>query len=225
MKIRSIYMLALLVGLSLHSLVRAEAYDDSINAARMGDVAVLEALLGRGLLPDTVDQHGNSLLILAAREGKFEVVDLLIRKRAKLNYRNPAGDSALSVAALKGFKPVVDRLLAAGAPIGNEGWSPLIYAAFSGHLDIVKTLVERGAIVDQLAPNKATALMFAARNGHIDVVRYLLDKGADPTRVNDQERTARSWALEKGNTDIADVLDRALNRRGVRKKALKLEID
>lgn len=225
MKSKIVHILALLVGLALHMPARAAAYDDSINAVRLGDAPALEALLNQGLLPDTVDPHGNSLLILAAREGKLEVVDLLIRKRAKVGYRNPAGDSALSVAALQGFKPIVDRLLAAGAPIGNEGWSPLIYAAFGGHLDIVKTLVERGAIIDQLAPNKASALMFAARNGHIEVVRYLLDKGADPTLVNDQQRTARSWALEKGNTDIAALIDHALAARGIKPKPLRLQIE
>lgn len=202
----------------------AATYDDALNAARMDDARSLSGYIDQGLLPDTVDENGNSLLLLAAREGNLKVVELLVKRGAQVAYKNPAGDSALALAALQGHVEIVDTLLQAGAPVGNEGWTPLVYAAFNGHLAIVERMVERGAFVDQRAPNQATALMLAARNGHTDVVRYLLSKGADATLENDQGRTARSWALEKSNTDAAALIDENLKKRGIKPKPLVLEI-
>ena len=112
------------------------------------------------------------------------------------------------MAVLKGYQPIVERLLAAGAPLNHDGWTPLMYAAFQGQTDIARLLIDRGADINQRAPNLATALMFAARNGHIDIVKLLLDRGADANVVNDQNRTAHSWALENSNTDIAELLER-----------------
>ena len=116
-------------------------------------------------------------------------------------------------------------LLAAGTPINTPGWTPLIYAAFEGHLDIVDILIARGANPDLLAPNQASALMYAARNGHIEVVQRLLLAGADATLVNDSGRTAQSWALENGNTDIADLISSHLAKSPAKPKSLRISID
>ena len=32
----------------------------------------------------------------------------------------------------------------------QDGWSPLIQASYNGHLDVVKTLIEAGANVNQI---------------------------------------------------------------------------
>ncbi|HNQ76353.1 MAG TPA: ankyrin repeat domain-containing protein, partial [Pseudothauera hydrothermalis] len=188
-------------------------YDDALSAARLGDTRQLSALLARGLDPNTVDAQGNSLLILAAREGHVDTVASLLPYRPKLGWRNLAGDSALMLAVLKGHEAVVDLLLEAGAPLEHDGWAPLHYAAFEGRLSILDKLLARGAAIDALTPNRATALMLAARNGHIQVVRRLLGAGADPALKNDRGLTAAQWARAQGNTDIADLIEQAAPTR------------
>lgn len=204
----------LVIGLCLvlsASLVYAQggSYEDSLNSARMGDTRQLSTLLARGIDPDTVDAQGNSLLILAAREGYADTVASLLQYRPKLGWRNLAGDSALMLAVLKGHEKVVDLLLEAGAPLEHDGWAPLHYAAFEGRLAILDKLLARGAKIDALTPNRATALMLAARNGHIDAVRRLLRAGADTALKNDRGLTAAAWARTQGNTDIAELIERA----------------
>ncbi|AUL99847.1 hypothetical protein B4966_06530 [Rhodocyclaceae bacterium] len=189
------------------------SYDDALSAARLGDTRQLSALLARGLDPNTVDAQGNSLLILAAREGHVDTVASLLPYRPKLGWRNLAGDSALMLAVLKGHEAVVDLLLEAGAPLEHDGWAPLHYAAFEGRLSILDKLLARGAAIDALTPNRATALMLAARNGHIQVVRRLLGAGADPALKNDRGLTAAQWARAQGNTDIADLIEQAAPTR------------
>lgn len=53
------------------------------------------------------------------------------------------------------------------------------YAAFYGHLDCVKLLVEKGEVqIDSPGAKKMTALHMAAARGHFQLVEYLLSKGS-----------------------------------------------
>ncbi len=207
----TIASLGLLVGLGP---AQAGSYEDSLDAARLGDTSELVALLDRGIDPDTVDLNGNTLLILAAREGRADTVQALLKYRPRLGYRNSNGDSALMLAVLRGHEAVVDALLKAGAPVHHDGWTPLHYAAYEGHVALVDKLLAAGAPADALAPNRSSALMLAARNGHIDVVRRLLALQVDLEQTNDSGFTAESWALDGGNTDIAELIRAERSRRG-----------
>lgn len=192
----------------------AGSYEDSLDAARLGQTAQLAALLDRGIDPDTVDGFNNSLLIIAARENHAEVVDLLVTRGARVSYRNEAGDSALMLAALRGNSGIVARLLDGGAAVDHDGWTPLMYAAFEGHVEVVEQLLRAGSKVNALAPNQANALMLAARNGHREVVERLLQTDVDLQQQTDRGYTAISWAEANRHTDIADMLRAAMSARG-----------
>lgn len=219
-------LLAVVLGASLLSTpALAGAYDDALSSARLGDTRQLAGLLDRGIDPNTVDESGNSLLILAAREGNDDTVETLLKYRVALGQRNLAGDSALMLAVLRGHDKVVELLLAAGAPVNQDGWTPLHYAAFEGRLELARRLLTAGAAIDALAPNKSSALMLAARNGHIDVVRALLRAGANLDLRNDAGQTADSWALANGNTDIAALIRKERVARGGEPPTLRIEIE
>jgi len=192
---------------------RAASYDDALNAARMGDTKEIVALVERGLDVDTVDPHGNSLLILAAREGKAATVKALIERGARLDYRNRAGDSALMLAVLRDEREVAGLLIDAGATVNHEGWAPLHYAAFEGRVELLDRLLAAGADPEALAPNKSSPLMLAARNGHIEVVRRLLALAVNLDQVNDAGFDAERWALSNANTDIAELIRKERARR------------
>ena len=57
--------------------VCAGSYEDALSSARLGDTDQLVGLLQRGIEVDTVDEQGNTLLILAAREGQLATVKAL----------------------------------------------------------------------------------------------------------------------------------------------------
>jgi len=90
----------------------------------------------------------------------------------------PFRGSVLHVAAAIGFRQGVQLLLANGAYIeatrSDDGSTPLDTAAFNGHTDVVRLLLEKGANIEATTP-----LHTAAYNGHIGVVRLLLEKGAN----------------------------------------------
>ncbi|ATE59914.1 ankyrin repeat domain-containing protein [Thauera sinica] len=204
----------------------AGSYEDALSSARLGDTSQLVGLLGKGIDPDTVDAQGNTLLILAAREGQLATVEALLKYRASVGTRNLAGDSALMLAVLAGHEQVADVLMKAGAPINQDGWTPLHYAAFEGRLVLLDKLLAAGAEANAAAPNKSTALMLAARNGHIDVVRRLLKRpDVDLDMVNDAGLTADNWALQNANTDIADLIRAERRRRGGKNPSITIEIE
>ena len=101
---------------------------------------------------------------------------------------------------------MVQRLVEAGAQINMEGWTPLIYAAFNGHLPVVQFLMSKGADINAVSENGMTAAMAAARGGFMDILALLVQAGADLNKQTASGESALDWAIKTRNTDAADYL-------------------
>ncbi|XP_026520534.1 palmitoyltransferase ZDHHC13 [Notechis scutatus] len=67
----------------------------------------------------------------------------------------------------------------------KENVTLLHWAAINNRLDVVKYLISKGAVVDQLGGDlNSTPLHWAIRQGHLSVVILLLKCGADPTLID-----------------------------------------
>jgi len=87
----------------------------------------------------------------------------------------------------------------------NYGTTTLMLAASFGLLDLVNTLLEKGAEVSAQNKEGDSALVFAVRNGHADVVTALLTKIG--TNFADNELNLAIIAAAKaGNVDIFNML-------------------
>jgi ankyrin repeat protein len=77
----------------------------------------------------------------------------------------------------------VRALLDAGADLNADfgaprGWSPLMHAAFHGHMPVVKLLVERGARLNAIEVDRwGTALDIARDAGWEEIAGYLASVG------------------------------------------------
>jgi ankyrin repeat protein len=137
-----------------------------------------------------------------------------IREKETKNsfYRAVEGGNARSVLRmLRGglFKKAVDPNLTFPklsrrhhfwAASDNEDVTPLGVAVRSGHLDIVRLLVEAGADVNYLSW-RSTPLELAAQRGRTDIAMYLLEHGAEP-----KDRSALAEASRNGLVELVEVL-------------------
>jgi ankyrin repeat protein len=105
----------------------------------------------------------------------------------------------------------VRELLAGGADpskLTRAGDAPLVMAAYLGHSDIVRLLLEAGADITAVDPGmKATALHAAAYAGRTEAARVLIEHGIEIDRQGPKNGyTALHDAIWQNNIDTAKVI-------------------
>ena len=117
------------------------------------------------------------------------------------------------LAALGGHVKLVEFLLSKEAQINHPGWTPLLYAATNGQVDVIKILLENHAYIDSSSPNGSTPIMMAIRGGHQAAARLLLEEGADPMVKNENGENALTWADKGRQTDLAESMRAKIRAR------------
>lgn len=122
----------------------------------------------------------------------------------------PISDQAFREAALAGDGPTVMKGLQDGVDVNSpdeNGRTALMLAAYDGHTEIVKLLLQRKAQVNRRDATDRTALMYASSGKNPETVRVLLDAGANVGIVDNQENwTALMFAAAEGNVEVVKQL-------------------
>lgn len=122
------------------------------------------------------------------------------------------GRQELIRAALEGRAKVVRRGLEAGlSPDATDGRgtgnTPLMVAAYNGHTEIVRLLLEEGAQIGVRNAEGRTALMFASTGSFPETVALLLRHGADPNATDEGEGwSALMFAAAEGHGEVVRTL-------------------
>jgi uncharacterized protein len=203
--LKYVIYLSVIIGFSS---VRAQSYEEFFRAVGRDDGRGVAQWLARGFDPNARDPQGQTALHLALRDDSPQVVESLL-KRANLDVDalNAAGETPLMMAALRGQLEWVRRLLERGAKVHIDGWSPIHYAATGPQPKIVALLLDRGAPIEALSPNRTTPLMMAAGYGAEANVDLLLARGADPKRRNDRDFDAAAFARQAGRDFLLKRLE------------------
>ncbi len=90
----------------------------------------------------------------------------------------------------------------------EKGYSPLMYAAYYGHISAAQYLIDQGASVHSTDAGGNSILMGACFKGHVDVVEILLGHGADRNFKNQQGLTAIDFARMFGRFNLVQKLER-----------------
>ena len=120
--------------------------------------------------------------------------------------------SGLHCASFFGIVEIVASLVEVeGCDINQEdciGNTPLEWAAWNGHEEAVKTLLEEDHVSPGgLGRNGQTPLGWAARNGHEGVVKILLERDdVDPNRRGFWGRTPLCYAAQSGHEKVVKIL-------------------
>ncbi|OUM57913.1 hypothetical protein PIROE2DRAFT_48375, partial [Piromyces sp. E2] len=111
----------------------------------------------------------------ASQNGNLSIVNYLIEHGADVNLKSKCQDSNDS------HSPILfDRIIYRFKKLKNNqeyGWTALMCAAQSGHLDIVECLCDHEALISERNNRGYDALMIAAENGHLDILQFLHQKG------------------------------------------------
>jgi hypothetical protein len=108
-------------------------------------------------------------LMAAAESGQKEIVELLLDRGAAVNFKTDYwSHTALYFAASAGRAEIVGLLIDKGADMGasekkNGKWTPLMIATWHLHVDTVKTLLDKGAVLNDKNDRGETALDIAQK--------------------------------------------------------------
>ena len=192
------------------SLLTPDGDSTLVRAARDGDVATIELMLGQGIdANERSELDGHTALIAASRANHGDSVRVLLAAGADASVRSRTGETALTMAAAANGVDSVKALLESELDVnikGRDGKTPLMRAAENGHTELVTSLLEAEASVDIKNLRGSTALGFAAANRHLAVVRLLLNAGANANFEDSYGETPLMRTMHPG---IARALIRA----------------
>jgi hypothetical protein len=131
-------------------------------------------------------------------------------------------NAALARATARGREDTVRELLEQGSDInaGNRhGQTPLHLAAKQGNSELMRLLLEQGALVDAAESAAGyTPLHTAATQGRADLCELLIRYGAEPDVLTGNLESPLHLAIEKGHAGVVAVLLKYRARLDVRNK-------
>ncbi len=192
----------------------ADDYIQLIEAARMGELAKVQAALNDGIPIDQTDGSGWTPLIHALDAGQNEVARYLVEKGANVTVR-AGSDFVLNFAVRSASPEVIRLLLDRGAEIeavfSNESGytqSPVSLALIHGNLEALQEFARRGVNLRtwQNRSREDDAASLATMHRNIDCLRYLLEHGVNPNRASPSGNYLITGAALEGYADIVELL-------------------
>ncbi|WP_338473912.1 ankyrin repeat domain-containing protein [Pseudomonas sp. MS646] len=143
--------------------VQAELQTYYFDAARRGDVPMLDAFIDAGYALDTQDEKGYTALILAAYHGQGPAVERLLAAGADACAQDKRGNTALMGAIFKGEVQIARRLLSTDCSPDQRngaGQTAAMYAGLFKRDELLEALKAKGADLQARDPlgNSATDL-------------------------------------------------------------------
>lgn len=202
---------------------------------------LVEYLLGSPASAASKDENKRTPLHIAALIGSERMVRLLLLKGADVESLDKRGETPILKASQHGEVSVVRVLLGAGASVSirstSDDASPLDWAAYEGHMGVLRVLIEHGMDVDSTSSKGYSALHRAAEHNQVEAIDLLVASGADIEAYTDENEelslsvtpllcSAIRWNVEAlrrllhhgadANSDDAcgTSLHRAVNRAG-----------
>ena len=179
-----------------------------MQAAEKGNLECVEILLKHGADIESSDDYGLTALALAANFGQIETIKLLIKHKANIEGHGKLNQTERKPTETENNECVSDLSTQEADHKTNykNRDTPLIFAAYEGHVNVVKLLIENKANIHARGEFGRTALLNAAENGHTECIEELLKHGADIEVKDDDGKSALSVAAFFENNNCLILL-------------------
>uniref|UniRef100_A0A8C2SPA5 Ankyrin repeat and death domain containing 1B n=1 Tax=Coturnix japonica TaxID=93934 RepID=A0A8C2SPA5_COTJA len=169
-------------------------------AVARSHTSAVDFLLHHKARVDMADQHGLTVIHLAAWTGNLDIMRKLVKAGADQRAKNEEGMNALHFAAQNNSVKVIDYFLQdlhltdLNKPDG-KGRKPFLLAAERGHADMINNLVALNLFTTEKDKEGNTALHLAAKNGHSEAVEILLQHWDEINDLNQQKNSPLHLAV------------------------------
>jgi uncharacterized protein len=179
----------------------AERLFEAINA---GDLDRIKALVAAdSAVAEERDDQGLSAVTQAAYHGHAEIVDCLLAAEPRLDVFEAA-----TVGRLERVRELVEQDPILARDFSPDGFTPLHLAAFFGHAEIARLLLDAGADAQAVArnPMRVQPLHSAAAARQLEIARMLVEAGADVNEPQERGFTPLHAAAQNGDVELARLL-------------------
>ena len=159
---------------------------------------------------DARNVYGSTALHEVAIRGYVDTARLLISHGADLLDSNKGKNTPFHLAVAYNNLPMARTLLDYGKEQVNVlcrgSWTALHSAADLGNLEMVKLVLEAGALADAFNVRRMTPLHLAARRGHLEIVQRLAQAGANIEAQGYDRLTPLDLAAQGGFHIVVEFL-------------------
>jgi len=220
-----------------------------INAIARGETLKAKLLIDQGadLNEQDMSNYDRTPLMYAVMQADTQIVSLLIEQGADIYLKDKAGQTALDLAkiyaepyrayahvyaeivkiledaaaqkAVVPQKVIAPEMPAITKPAAGDLWKAVAYRDLSK----VKSLIDRGADLDESNYNGETALITAVRMGSVQMAGLLIEAGANLEVRDKSGRTALDWAKLYSGRGYNSSAHRAIEQRLTEAKAAAIK--
>ena len=177
-------------------------------AIKQGNIEqVLYLLRGNPSLAATRMESGETPLLLAKYYGQDAVVQALLETGLQ-----PDLFEAAALGLTDRVRELLDQNAGRVNDFSSDGFTPLQLAAYFGHAQTARLLLERGADVSPVSrnPMQVTAIHACVASGNaasrVEIARALVEKGADINAKHPGGYTPLHAAAQNGDLELARLL-------------------
>ncbi len=196
----------------VEELTQEEKDDALLTAVRDDDLASAKSMIAQGAdLNVSEPAIGFTPIAISIIRENQEMFNILFEAGADITTIDKQENTLLHHAAMSNQHEIAEILLSKES-IDLEhrrdqfGFTPLLTAAFEGHVEMVELLIAHGANIEAEDNWKDTPINVAAWNGQLAVVETLIALGANPDAQNTSGNNALDHAKNQNHEEVETFL-------------------